>query len=96
MQSIWVPLMCATLPLEKLDSSEALTVALLQVCPPSMDVLYSKSPPGAQPIPPSVGSWHAPCDLEYHACIVLFCRATHDNGSIDDVALIVSTGALER
>ena len=51
-------------------------MALLQVCPPLVEVLYSRSPPGAQPMPPSVGSWHAACDLEYHACIVPFCGAT--------------------
>ena len=34
-------------------------MALLQVCPPLAEVLYSRSPPGAQPMPPSVGSWHA-------------------------------------
>ena len=54
--------------------SRWLTVALLQVFPLSLDVLYSRSPPGAQPVPPSVGSWHAPCDLEYHACTVSFCK----------------------
>lgn len=38
---------------------QGLTVALLQVRPPSPEVLSSRSPPGAQPTPPSVGSWHA-------------------------------------
>ncbi len=52
-------------------------MALLQVFPLSVDVLYSRSPPGAQPVPPSVGSWHAACDLEYHACIVSFCTGNN-------------------